>query len=191
MTTLGRLRGALKSFCYSGPFRDRWQQPDRVLTALEVARGQRVVDLGAGGGYFTYRMARAVGRDGRVYAVDPDPDMRAWVGAGAARRGYANVVTVGAGPDEPPALPERVEVILIVDAFHHLPDDRVGYFSALADALRLGGVIAVIEPLPRWYLFGHATAPNEIESVMTTAGYVAATRHDFLKRQSFTVFRRA
>lgn len=168
-SVMARLRGALKSAVYSGPRRDRWQHPDRVLAALALDEGQRVADLGAGGGYFTYRLARAVGPEGRVYAADTDDDMRSRISARAARKGYENVVTVEPRDDDP-RLPEPVDLVLIVNAFHHLPDDSEAYFAALAETLRPGGRVVIIEPRPRWFLFGHATHPDRIRSTLTDAG---------------------
>src|SRR5260370_36463777 len=52
------------------PERDRWQMPSEVLAALGLKPGEVVADIGAGSGYFTMRFARAVGPEGRVYAVD-------------------------------------------------------------------------------------------------------------------------
>jgi arsenite methyltransferase len=186
-----RLRQArlrLKSFAYSGPGRDRWQYPDRVIEALSLRPGQRVADLGAGGGYFTFRIARAVGAGGRVYAVDTDPDMRSLVADRAGQRRLTNVVTVAVEPDRP-ALPEPVDLVLLVNAFHHLPEPA-SYLPRLAGALRPDGRVAVIESRPKWSLFGHATEPAAIRSAMTAAGYELADQHDFLPRQSFQTFRR-
>lgn len=183
---LRRTRQRLKSFAYSGPGRGRWQQPDRVLATLPVREGQQVADLGAGGGYFTIRLARAVGPAGRVYAVDTDPDMRELVAHRAADQ--PNVVPVAAEPDDP-ALPEPVDLVVLVDVFHHLPDPA-GYLALLARQLRPAGRVAVIEATPKWFRFGHATAPAEIRSAMAEAGYRLVERHDFLPRQSFQTFGR-
>ncbi|MDP8929079.1 MAG: hypothetical protein M3O70_11040 [Actinomycetota bacterium] len=68
-----RIRAAAKGFLYSSFSRDRWQLPDRVLRVVDVDEGEKIADLGAGAGYFTYRLARAVGREGTVYAV---PELR-------------------------------------------------------------------------------------------------------------------
>src|SRR5262249_22256499 len=57
------------------PKRARWQQPERVFRVLGVRRGAIVADVGSGPGYFTTRLARAVGAQGRVYAVDPEPEV--------------------------------------------------------------------------------------------------------------------
>ena len=67
--------GPLRRLGYGGFFRDSWQQPNRVIESLALTPGSRVADLGAGGGYFTWHLAAAVGESGRVYAVDVDADM--------------------------------------------------------------------------------------------------------------------
>src|SRR5262245_53792485 len=74
----------LKRLAYEGFGRDRWQQPDKVIESLSIADGGRVADLGCGGGYFTFRLARAVGSGGKVYAVDVDADMTEYVSKEAA-----------------------------------------------------------------------------------------------------------
>src|SRR5512143_1493294 len=90
-----------KKFAYEGFGRDRWQQPERVIDALGVRPGERVADLGAGGGYFTFRLADAVGPTGRVYAVDVDPDLLAYLRERAAREGRSNVEVIEATADDP------------------------------------------------------------------------------------------
>lgn len=172
----------------SGPRRDHWQHPDRVIEALSLQPGQRVADLGAGGGYFTFRAARAVGAEGRVYAVDTDPDMLSLIADRVEREERGNVVAVAAEPDDP-ELPEPVDLVLLVDAFHHLPDPPA-YLPRLAGQLRPAGRVAVIEARPRWFRFGHATEPAAIRSAMIAAGYRLVDDHDFLPRQSFLTFQR-
>ena len=70
---------AFKRFAYQGFGRDGWQQPERVVRELELAPGAQVADLGAGGGYFTFRLAEAVGPEGRVFAVDVDEEMTGYL----------------------------------------------------------------------------------------------------------------
>ena len=80
-----RLRsGSWKRFAYEGFDRDSWQQPDAVIEALAIRPGSTVADIGAGGGYFSFRLADAVGPNGRVYAVDIDEDMVAYLKKKAA-----------------------------------------------------------------------------------------------------------
>lgn len=187
---LSRFRASLKRFVYSGPRRDRWQHPDEVLARLGLEPGRRVVDLGAGGGYFTFKLARAVGPEGLVFAVDPDDDMRAWIDDRAADKGYPQITTVAPRDGRIDVL-GPVDAVLTVNAFHHFPQERVNYLAGLARVLRPGARVAVIESRPRWYLFGHHTHADEIRTVMEAAGYAFTEEHDLLERQSFTIFERA
>jgi arsenite methyltransferase len=185
---LRRVRVAVKRFGYSGWGRDRWQQPERVVAELRLRPGDRVADLGSGGGYFTFRLARAVGPAGVVYAVDTDTELLAALGADAAGRKVGNVVTVAARPDDP-RLPEPVDLGILVNAYHHLPD-RPAWFATLARQLRPGGRVAVLEARPAGLLrrFGHATSAETIRSELEAAGYAQVAEVGDLQRQCFLVF---
>lgn len=110
--------------------------------------------------------------------------------AEAAGQGLGNVVPVQA-EGEDPGLPEAVDLCLLVDVFHHLPD-QAEYFGRLARHLKAEGRVAVIEATPAGIMrvFGHATRSEVIRSVMREAGYVLLASHEFLPRQSFQVFGR-
>lgn len=185
--------GAIKRCAYSGPGRDEWQQPERVVAALELRGGERVADLGAGGGYFTFRLADAVGPEGIVYAVDVDPDMVDYLRERAREEDRANVVPVLADFDDP-KLPEAVDLIFSTNTYHHL-EDRSAYFAGVAGDLRPGGRIAIVELSGvGWFhrlMSGHSTPASVIRSEMEAAGYREVERHDFLSRQSFLIFERA
>ena len=90
--------GITRSF-YNSPWRARWQQPERVVQTLAIQPGARVADLGAGGGYFTFRLADAVGPTGKVYAVDIDKGNLDYIARRAQEQGYSNVETVLAKND--------------------------------------------------------------------------------------------
>ena len=181
-----------KRLAYDGFFgRDGWQQPERVVEALEIQPGAHVADLGAGGGYFTFRLADAVGTDGRVYAVDVDRDMTDYLTERAREEGRANVEVVLA-PYDDPTLPEAgVDLIFTVNTYHHI-QDRSAYFARAARALTPGGRVAVIDFRPEGLfqrIFPHSTSAAEIRAEMESAGYKLDAEHDFLDDQSFQVFR--
>jgi len=165
--------------------RDEWQQPERVVAALNLARGDHVADLGAGSGYFTLRLADAVGPHGRVYAVDVDDAMLDHVAKEAAEAGATQVVPLRAAPDDP-NLPDPVDLVFTSNTYHHL-GERVDYLRRLRDDLRPGGRVAVVE----FHSGSHATPPETIAEEMREAGYVLVTSPDFLERQSFTIWRPA
>ena len=182
---------SLKRFSYEGFDRDAWQHPAEVVAALALPPGARVADLGAGGGYFTFRLAQAVGPEGRVYAVDVDRDMIDYLRARAADEGAANVQTIEAAAEDPLLPGGTIDLVFTCNTYHHLPD-RVAYLQRLRPALAPGGRVAVIDYTSHgsWFawLFGHGTPPEEIRAEFAAAGYHVVATHGFLPRQSFQVF---
>lgn len=176
----------VKRLAYEGFRRDSWQQPARVVESLGLSAGDRVADLGAGGGYFSFRLAEAVGGAGRLYAADVDPGMNDYVAGEAARRALAQVSTVLAALDDP-RLPEPVDLLFTCNTFHHL-DDRVAYFRKVREKyLKPGGRVAIVDYLPE--VTDHSTDKEAILSDMQSAGFTLEVAHDWLERQSFLVFR--
>jgi ubiquinone/menaquinone biosynthesis C-methylase UbiE len=182
-----------KRLMYEGWGRDSWQQPERVVRELALQPGDRVADLGAGGGYFTFRLADAVGSAGRVYAVDVDEGLLAYVTGEARKRGYGNVESVLAAYDDARLPADGVDLIFTCDTYHHL-EDRSEYFQRAVRHLRPGGRIAIIDYSGKgWFvrLFGHFTTPDVIRQEMESAGYRLERSFDFIDRQSFQIFTRA
>ncbi|MFQ6673344.1 MAG: class I SAM-dependent methyltransferase [Fidelibacterota bacterium] len=113
-----------KSFGYEGFNRDRWQHPKRVIESLQIDSGDHVVDLGAGGGYFTFKLADAVGKTGKVYAVDVEEDMTEYLKRLARKKGYSNVEVL-LGKFDDPLLPDSLANLIVVsNTYHHL-ENRV------------------------------------------------------------------
>ncbi|MEN8161379.1 MAG: methyltransferase domain-containing protein [Myxococcota bacterium] len=175
----------VKRMAYEGFGREAWQQPERVVADLALAPGAKVADLGSGGGYFTFRLARAVGPSGHVYAVDVDEGMNEYVTGEAADQGFAHVTAVLAAADDA-ALPEPVDLVFTSNAYHHLTG-RVAYFRQLREThLAAGGRVAIVEFRPE--VTSHATARETIEEEMAAAGYRLDKAHDYLERQHFLIF---
>ena len=180
----------LKQCAYEGITRDQWQQRDRVIESLQIRPGDRVADIGSGGGYFVFALARAVGPDGKVYAVDIDEQMNDLVAAQAKKDGYGNVEVILAKPDDPLLPSPGVDLIFTSNTYHHI-DDRVSYLANLRQYLRPDGQIAIIEFDRRGWLDGlwrHYTPKEFIKREMDQAGYRLQREFDFLDRQSFLVF---
>jgi predicted methyltransferase len=177
--------GTVKRYAYEGFDRDEWQQPERVVADLALAPGAKVADLGAGGGYFTFRLARAVGPEGRVYAVDIDAGMNEHVARQAQKEGLTNVRTVLAASDDA-KLPEPVDLLFTSNTYHHL-EERVAYFRGVRERqLTPDGRVAIVEFRPG--KTSHATARKAIEQEMDAAGFRLVKSFDYLERQHFLVF---
>jgi arsenite methyltransferase len=179
----------LKQCAYEGFTRDQWQQRDRVIESLEIRPGDRVADVGSGGGYFVFALAKAVGADGKVYAVDIDEAMTDLVAQQAKKEGVGNVEVILAKSDDPLLPSSGVDLIFTSNTYHHI-DNRVNYLSNLRKYLRPNGRIAIIEFDRRGWLDGlwqHYTPKEFIKREMEQAGYRLQRDFDFLDRQSFLI----
>lgn len=166
-------------------------QVDKVIAALDLTPGMRIADLGAGSGVFTIPLARAVGATGKVYAIDIDAGLLAFVSDKAAAAGLANVVTVVAGETDP-RLPEPVDVLFICDTLHHLPNPAE-YVKPSGSWLRPNGRVVVIDFAPGKWPAGHDTftiTPPQVDAWMKSAGFARTVAHDFLALNFFHVYRR-
>lgn len=176
---------------FDDPERDKWQKPHEVIQALALEPAARIADLGAGTGYFAARLANMLPK-GRVYAVDIEPDMVRYLGARAKRESLANLQPVQGKPDDP-ALPEAVDLVLLVDVYHHI-EDRARYFRKLAGSLRPDGRIAIIDfrtDSPQGPPRAARVAPEIVKAEMKAAGYSSVDEHGFLPYQYFLIFRPA
>jgi ubiquinone/menaquinone biosynthesis C-methylase UbiE len=179
---------------FEDPKRDAWQKPEEVVKALDLQPGQAVADIGAGTGYFSRRLATAVGPTGVVYAVDIEPDMLQYIQKRAKEDGQSNIVTVLAAADNPMLPPNSTDLILIVDTIHHI-EDRVGYFKILAEDLREGGQVAIVDfykdkDIPVGPGKGMRLAKSQLIAEAEAGGFVVAQDFDFLPYQYFVVFRK-
>jgi ubiquinone/menaquinone biosynthesis C-methylase UbiE len=183
-----RFDAAESAKSFDDPARDAWQLPDRVIAALNLKPGQVVADIGAGTGYFSVRLAKSPPAP-KVYAVDIEPSMVTYLQERAARENLPNIVAVRASAASP-NLPEPVDLVLIVDTYHHI-GNREAYFRGLAKSLKPGGRVAIIdfkpdspEGPPKEFRF----PLEKFQSEMAAAGYKLAARHSFLPRQQFLIF---
>jgi ubiquinone/menaquinone biosynthesis C-methylase UbiE len=172
---------------WAGPGRDDWQNPEQVVAALGLKAGDQVADLGSGGGYFTFPMAEAVGKSGRVYAVDIEESLLAYIAKQSEERGLSQIETVLA-PEDGLGLPDgSVDLIFLSNVYHHLPDPA-DYFRRARPILREGGRIAVLDFSENSFLASHATPADQIQRELEAAGYQLAKAHVFLERQNFQIF---
>jgi ubiquinone/menaquinone biosynthesis C-methylase UbiE len=183
--------GPIKRCCYEGFFRDSWQQPERVIEALGLEPGNRVADLGSGSGYFTLRLARAVGPAGRVYAVDVDEQMNDYLRERVRDAGLDNVEVIR-GEYEDPLLPDgEIDLLLTVNTYHHI-QERPSYFRNVLTDLASDGRVAIVDFDSRkgWFvrLMVHSVPKQEMIDEMREAGYRLDQDLDFLDRQSFLIF---
>jgi len=175
-----------------GPDRDAWQRPDQIMDKLLIAEGSTVADLGAGGGWFTMRLADRVGPNGKVYAEDVQSQMIDAITRRTARAGVTNVKPI-LGTSSDPRLPGPVDAVLIVDAYHEF-EHPVVMLGSLAKALKPNGRIGIVE----FKKDGLGPGPPMDERVdaepvirdAEAAGLKLVSRENFLRYQYMLVFTR-
>ena len=175
---------------FDDPARDAWQKPEETLDALHLKRTSIVADIGAGTGYFSARIAKRI-PEGKVFAADVEAGMVRYLGERAQHDHLTNLVAVQASA-EAPNLPEPVDVVLIVDTYHHI-GNRLAYFSQLKSSLRPNGRLAIVDfkadspngPPPQYRL-----SAETVTQELNAAGYSLVETLQILPRQYYLVFER-
>jgi arsenite methyltransferase len=174
------------------PKRDAYQKPDEVIKALNIKEGEVIADIGAGSGYFTVHLARAVGEAGRVYAVDVSPDMIVHLNRRVRDLNVRNVVTMLSAPDDPLLADASVDRFFICDTWHHI-NGHAKYLALLKRMLKPGGQVIMVD-------FKKAKTPvgppmevridrGDLVREMEANGFQLAAEHTLLEYQYFLVFK--
>ena len=178
---------------FDDPARDAWQKPRQLVDALHLRPGMWVADLGAGTGYFSRYLDAAVHPGGVVFAVDTEPNLVAYLRERSEREKTTTITPVLASADDPRLPPGALDLVLIVDTYHHL-DDRLVYLERLGAALKPQGRVAIVDWQKRDLPVGppseHKLAREEVIEEMQEAGYVLAAEPPVLPYQYVLVFTR-
>lgn len=126
------------------PQRESEERPQLTIDALEIKPGQTVADLGAGSGYYSFRIAPLVGEQGSVLAIDVEPRMLRIVGERARHDRLKNITTVLSTPSDPNLEPNSIDLLFMVDVYHEL-EYPFEVMTKVRAALKPGGRVALIE----------------------------------------------
>lgn len=174
---------------FDDPERDAWQKPEDVLDWLALRPSDIVADLGSGTGYFTTRLARRV-PEGKVFAIDIEPEMIEHVRERAKRDRVSNVEAI-LGTENDPKLPDGVHLVLVVDTYHHIVD-RTRYFEQVKRHLANDGRVVLVDfrmgKLPVGPPDEHKISPEKATKELTSAGYRACGSFDGLPHQYVLAF---
>ena len=171
--------------------REDEEDPDLAMRLIRVQRGATVADLGAGSGYFTIRLAKAVGSMGKVYAVDIQPGMLELLQQAVARERLSNVVPVLGAINDPKLPADSLDLVLMVDVYHEFSQPQV-MLQRIKEALKPGGRLVLLE-----YRAEDPDVPIRPEHKMTKAqvkleveheGFTQQRVYDDLPRQHLFIF---
>ena len=174
------------------PKRDAHQKPDEVVAALKLKIGEVIADIGAGSGYFTFRLARQVGDAGRVYAVDVSPDMIVHLNRRIRELKPRNVVTMLCSPADPLLGDASIDRFFICDTWHHI-ENHDHYLALLKKMLKPGGQIIMIDykktKTPVGPPLEMRIDREDLVKEMGENGFRLEAEHTFLPYQYFLVFK--
>lgn len=165
---------------------------EKVIESLAINQGDVIADIGSGGGYFSARLSKKTGSNGKVFAVDTNKALLSYVVKAMKKQHIHNVKTVVVKDNGSPLQKESCDLIFMRNVFHHITNPE-SYLSNIKESLRPGGRIAIIDWLPKMKgsddsHTGHYTPEKEIQRILDKAGFARLKSFDFLKGQSFNIF---
>jgi len=173
--------------------REESEKPDEVIAAMKLRDGQVVAEVGCGTGFFSRRLAKAVGPHGKVYAEDIQAGMLDLLKQYAAKAGDANIVTV-LGSTTDPKLPKgTMNWILLVDVYHEFQEPKP-MLAKIREALKPDGRVALVEYRAEDHTADHISPPHRmsVDQVLKEwqpAGFELVQRIETLPAQHLLVFK--
>jgi predicted methyltransferase len=174
-----------------GSDRDRWQRPKELVAALKLRKGERVADIGAGSGYLTPHLSRAVGPTGVVDAEEIQPEFMPSLKRWASK--LSNVRPILGTASDPGLEPGSVDCFVLLTVYHEV-QNPVEFLGRLKMASAPGARLAIIDfdaarrgepPAP----VGHELPEADVIAEASAAGWTLKERHELVTSQFFLVFR--
>lgn len=172
---------------FESPDRDAYQQPDSVIAFLGDIDGKKIMDIGAGTGYFSFRLADA---GASVIAADVDDQFQKYIGDKKEELGMTDEqIALRKIPYDSPALDSsEVDMVIIVNTYHHI-EDRVAYFEQVKRGLKPNGSLVVIDffkrDLPVGPPIGMKIAATKVSEELKEAGFTSFAMNDSLLEYQF------
>jgi predicted methyltransferase len=174
------------------PEREQEEEPGKAIAALEIHQGAVVADIGAGVGYFTFRLADVVGPNGKVYANDIQPEMIRMLKRNIQNRGLTNVEPVLGKIDDPRLPKASVDLALLVDVYHEFSEPQK-MLDRIRESLKPDGRLVLLEyrkedpkiPIrPE-----HKMSIAEVKAEVEPEGYKLDKVLEILPRQHILIFK--
>ena len=169
--------------------RDQWQQPARVVEDLGLRDGSVIADIGAGGGYFTFRLGKAVGQKGRVFATEINARSLKVVADRVKKEKLTNIETVLSEPTKTKLEPDCLDAALLVNVLHHVPKNiRPPLVKDIVRSIKPGGYLFIVD----WrykakirYDIGRRIKREDLVKLATDAGLTLDAEFFYLEHQVY------
>lgn len=171
-------------------YRDQWQQPGKVMDVIGVKAGMAIGEAGAGRGYFTFKMAKRVGKTGKIYANDINPSVLKKIKQRMKRENVSNIQTVTGIVDDPLFPEKQLDMVIMVYVLHDL-EKPILFLKNIIPYLKPGGTLVILERDPdKWSgARGHFLEQKEVLSQIKAGGFKIQSIETFLKRDNIYICR--
>ncbi len=159
-----------------------------IVSALKITEGDKILEIGVGGGYYAKIFSKLIGDNGSYYGIDTDEIFIENLKIIGTEN--SNITGVKILPNEVPDLQTKVDFIFTRNVYHHL-ENRADYFRKISDIMTSEGKVVIIdynESFSLLKLFGHYTRKELIIKEINDAGFSVIQDFDFLNKQSFLIF---
>jgi 2-polyprenyl-3-methyl-5-hydroxy-6-metoxy-1,4-benzoquinol methylase len=161
--------------------RELWQKPDAVIKELSLKGTEKIADVGAGSGYFTFRLSKELPK-GKVYAIDIEPDMIRHIHHKATLHNIQNIESILSTPDNP-NIPKDVDLVFICDVLHHVKN-KGDWLKAIFSQMKNDSKLVLIEfkegKLPEGPPEDIKIPLEKMISITTNAGFVNLKQNEEL-----------
>lgn len=191
------LLGWIEYMAFSDPRRDTWEKTDKMISFLDIKPGEKIADVGSGGGYFTLRFSKLVGPKGRVYGLDTASEQVANLTRMAEKTGAKNVEAILSKENNTMLPDNSVDMAYLCSLYHATYVTSIEYvkdefINSIRRALKPGGKLVIVEnepiPFEQHGFFGPRIAKELIIAQMLKYGFSFHSYAQFVPERYTLVF---
>jgi ubiquinone/menaquinone biosynthesis C-methylase UbiE len=178
----------LTSFTCAQSQRDNWQQPERIMDSLQIQPGMVIGEAGAGEGYFTFKLSKRIGPNGKIYANDIDSEVLETLKNQIEKDSINNIIPLH-GKTEDPCFPDSsLDMVIMVYVIHHLKKP-VSFFENIKSDLKPGAAVVIVERDPEKHggRDGHFLPIEEVQQILIESQYMVERIMTFLPRDNIYI----
>ncbi len=159
-----------------------------IIKAMGIEQGNKILEIGVGGGYYAKMFSKIIGENGNYYGIDTDDTFIE--NLNVIGQSILNITGIKVLANDIPTLKEHVDFVFTRNVYHHL-DNRTDYFRKISDLMTTNGRVVIIDYDESFSLFrlsGHYTKKAIIIQELQEAGFLLVQDLKLLNKQSFLIF---